>query len=68
MQSCAGNLDELLKDISPDLDPVLVDGVEEIKVMIKVDDGAELTCHFYNQVYNFRAPRKIDVALNRGSV
>ena len=49
----AGNLDELLKDISPDLDPVLVDGVEEIKVMIKVDDGAELTCHFYNQVYNF---------------
>jgi len=79
LQSCAGNLDELLKDIFPDLDPVLVGGGEaiqpvsfrcpctrkrslaalkllgeqEIKDMIKVDDGAELTCHFCNEVYNF---------------
>lgn len=79
LQSCAGNLDELLKDIFPDLDPVLVGGgeatqpvsfrcpctrkrslaalkllgVEEIKDMIKVDDGAELTCHFCNEIYNF---------------
>ena len=53
LQSCAGNLDELLKDIFPDLDPVLVGGEDEIKDMINVDDGAELTCHFCNEVYNF---------------
>jgi molecular chaperone Hsp33 len=79
LQSCAGNLDQLLRDIFPDLDPVLVGGgeaiqpvsfrcpctrkrslaalkllgEEEIKDMIKIDDGAELTCHFCNEVYNF---------------
>lgn len=81
LQSCAGNLPELLKDIFPDLDPVLVVGgeaiqpvsfrcpctrkrslaalkllgEEELKDMIKIDDGAELTCHFCNEVYNFNS-------------
>lgn len=87
LQSCAGNLDELLKDIFPDLDPVLVGGGEaiqpvsfrcpctrkrslaalkllgedEIKDMIKVDDGAELTCHFCNEVYNFSSNELLDL-------
>ena len=55
MQSCAGNLPELLKDIFPDLDPVLIGGEEELKDMIMIDDGAELTCHFCNEVYNFNS-------------
>jgi hypothetical protein len=55
LQSCAGNLPELLKDIFSDLDPVLVGGEEELKDMIKIDDGAELTCHFCNEVYNFNS-------------
>jgi len=55
LQSCAGNLPELLKDIFPDLDPVLVAGEEELKDMTKVDNGAELTCHLCSEVYNFNS-------------
>jgi molecular chaperone Hsp33 len=79
LQACAGNLTQLLEEIFPDLDPVLVGGEdaiqpvsfrcpctrkrsleaikllgkEEIKDMIFKDDGAELTCHFCNEIYHF---------------
>ncbi len=79
LHACAGNLHELLEDIFPKLDPVLVGGgeaiqpisfhcpctrkrslealkllgSEELEDMIKVDNGAELTCHFCNEIYNF---------------